>query len=448
MGPLRRAVAALAAVAAGITGTITAGALTASHASAVTAATPAVGVQFHATWSDYTSAQRIQVLDELAAAHIGWVRVDVGWQTFEEAGKGQYSQWYVDLFDSVVNAAQARGIKVLATLWATPAWANGNKARNVPPTNPADYADIARWAATHYRGRVAAWEVWNEPNLADFWSTADPAQYAAVVKAAYPAFKAGDPAATVVAGVTSANDDAWLARMYQAGAQGSFDVLATHPYQGPSNGIPELADTGHSWILDHLGAVHALMVQNGDGNKPIWATELGWSSHPNTGTEPSWKLGVTEAQQADYTVRTIQFVAAHHPYVTNLFFYTERNQNNNDAQEDNYGILNRDLTPKPVYTALQTFLATTVVTTTTSTTVAPTTTTTAAPTTTTTAAPTTTTTAPTTTTISGTSGTLSTTGVTATGSSTTTNRTSSGGTTKTGGKTRISEKLPVVLIRL
>src|SRR5205814_368429 len=156
-----------------------------------------------------------------------------------------------------------------------------------------------------------------------------------------------------------------------------------------------------AWILDHIRAVHDLMVAKGDGAKPIWATELGWSSHANTGTEPSWALGVTEAQQADYIVRAINFFATTHPYVKNVFWYNERNKATGNVQEDNYGLLHRDLTPKPAYTALQTLLAgstttsststtSSSTTSSTSTTVAPTTTTTAAPTTTTTAAPTTT----------------------------------------------------------
>ena len=353
---LRRCAAAVATLVTSATTAVGLAAATAPPASAA-GALPAVGVQFHATWSDYNDAQRIAVLDKLAAAHIGWVRIDLGWQTFEETGKGQLQQWYVNVADQAINAANARGIKVLASLIGTPAWANGGQANNVPPSNMNDYADFARWAATHFRGRVAAWEVWNEPNQSAFWSTTDPGQYAAMLRAAYPAFKAGDPGATVVGGVVALNDDAWLARMYAAGARGSFDVLSTHPYQGPANAAPEVPDNGQAWVTDHIGAVHTLMVANGDGNKPIWATEIGWSSHANTGSEPTWKLGVSEQQQADFTVRTVQMLATRHPYVTNVFFYNERNKATGDPQEDNYGILRRDLTPKPVYGALQVLLA-------------------------------------------------------------------------------------------
>ena len=356
----------------------------------------AVGVQFHAMWSDYTDAQRLALLDKMAAANIRWVRIDLGWSAFEEAGKGQYSSSQLARFDMLVNAANARGVNILGTLWRSPGWANGNQSANTPPTNAADFGNFAGFMANRYKGRVPAWEIWNEPNSSSFMTGADPAKYASLVKAAYPAIKAADPAATVVMGALQKNDDPWLAKVYDNGVRGFYDVLSVHPYQGPSNAAPEIIDDGHIWLLDHVGAVRNLMVARGDGDKKIWATELGWSSHSNTGSEPSWKLGVTAAQQADYSVRVLQWFAARHSYITNVFFYNERNKVTGDAQEDNYGILNRDLSDKPVYTALKTLLGGTGTvdgggSTTTTTAPAPTTTTTAP-------APTTTTTAPSTTT--------------------------------------------------
>jgi hypothetical protein len=354
MNWIRKALSAttLVAVSLGVAPVLSA--VTATPAAA--ASIPAVGVQFHATWADYNDAQRIAVLDALAAAKVGWVRIDLGWRAFEETGKGQIAQWQVDLVDKVVNQARARGIKVLGTVLDTPAWANGGGGTNVPPSNVNDYADFMRWMAAHFKGRVSAWELWNEPNLSDFWSTKDPTSYASLVKAAYPAIKSQDPGALVVAGVVSGNDDPWLARMYNAGAGGSFDVLSVHPYQGPADGPPETADGGNTWQMDHVRAVHNLMVARGDGAKQLWATEYGWSSHANTGSEPSWKKGVTEQQQADYLVRSITWFGNAHPYVSNVFWYNEREKATGDPQEDGYGILRRNLTPKPAYTALAALL--------------------------------------------------------------------------------------------
>ena len=316
---------------------------------------PAFGVQFHATWSDYSDAQRLEVLDKLADAGVKWVRVDMGWASFQEDSRNSFTQYHVDKADWIVDQARARGIKVLAMLWRTPEWANNGAGTEVPPTDPADYGRIARWAAEHFKGRVSAWEVWNEPNL-DYFFDGTPAEYVKLLKASYSQFKAGDPDAKVVLGGPSYNDTDWLEKVYAAGAQGYFDVMSTHPYQGVADAPPEKPDDGTIWTLSHVEAVHDLMVENGDGGKKIWFTEYGWSSHPNQPGYPNWRRGVTEQQQGEFLVRSIKYVRDNFPYVTNMFWYNERNRDTGDEQLDNYGLMYRNLTPKPAFRAMKDYL--------------------------------------------------------------------------------------------
>ena len=99
------------------------------------------------------------------------------------------------------------------------------------------------------------------------------------------------------------------------------------------------------------------MVRNGDADKPIWFTEFGWSSHENWNGAPNWQLGVTPDQQGQYLVRAIQYTKAHYPYVSNMFWYGERNQTGADPQNANYGLLTNDLSEKPAYWALKNYLA-------------------------------------------------------------------------------------------
>jgi len=310
----------------------------------------------HPVFSTNTDAQRIEVLNKLQAAGVKWVRIDLGWASLQESGPNSYSKWYVDLADSVVNAARARGIDVLATLWTSPSWANGGGAVRVPPTDAGDYARAAQWAAAHFRGRVAAWEIWNEPNLSDFFS-GTPAQYAALLRAAYPAVKAGDPNAQVVLGGPSSNDVAWLRQVYAAGIKDSFDIMSTHPYQGMADAPPELADDGQKWNLTHVAAVHDLMVQQGDGAKSIWFTEFGWSSHDNPSGVENWNRGVSLQQQGDYLVRAHRYAATNYPYVRAMFWYKElAYPGSPDVHEEGYALLNSDLTERPVYWALKSYL--------------------------------------------------------------------------------------------
>ena len=315
---------------------------------------PVTGVQFHGMWSDYTWEQRIEVLDKMAAAGMKWVRVDMGWGSFQENGPDSYSQWYIDRADRVVNEARARGLNVLATIWWTPGWANGNAGRETPPTDPQAYGRFAGWAADHFKGRVAAWEIWNEPNDGFFKGTA--ADYAKLLKAAYPAIKAADPASKVVFGGPTHNDAAWIEKVYEAGGAGNFDVMATHPYTGPSDLAPEAPDDGNKWRIAHVAVVYDLMKKWGDGDKKIWFTEFGWSSHPTQPGAPNWMNGVTLEQQADYMVRALRYIGSNFPYVTNVFWYNERNTDTGNIHTDNFGLLYRDLTPKPAYLAIKAFL--------------------------------------------------------------------------------------------
>ena len=297
------------------------------------------------------------MLDRLAAAGVRWVRMDVGWDGIEDLAKGARNPWYLGMIDRCVNEANLRGIKVLATLWLTPRWANGGASNRTAPTNPQDYADFARWAAAHFRGRIAAWEVWNEPDPHQAFWIGTTSQYVSLLRAAYPAFKAGDPAAPVLLGGPSSNDDSWIRQVYSLGAKGSFDILATHPYQGQADAPPEHADDGNRWWFTHLPAVRRVMEDYGDAAKPIWFTEFGWSTHTNTSTTPVWELGVTPQQQADYALRAWRYTRDNYPYVPVMFWYKERaNPTSTNAHQEGYGLLDPTLTPRPIYTALQTLL--------------------------------------------------------------------------------------------
>lgn len=313
----------------------------------------AFGTQFHCTWSVWSNAARIGTLDKLQAAGVKWVRIDVAWDGMEEAHKGHRNAWYIGMVDFCVDEARKRGMEVLLTLWLTPSWANGGQSTMVPPTNPQDYADFARWAAGHFRGRVAAWEIWNEPDQRGFWNGSTE-QYVALVKAAYPAFKAGAPESLVVLAGPSSNDDGLVRRWYQLGVKGSFDVLATHPYQGMGDAPPEAPDTGHRWWLSHAPSVKAVMDEYGDGSKPIWFTEMGWSAHENWAGIENWQRGVTQAVQADYLVRSIAYVRSRFPFVGVMFWYKDRAlPSSTDVVQQGYALLDANAAERPAYVALK-----------------------------------------------------------------------------------------------
>jgi polysaccharide biosynthesis protein PslG len=313
---------------------------------------PEVGAQFHAIWDFQTDASRIAVLDKLKAARIQWVRIDVAWGGIESASKGSRNLWYLAKVDHAIGQAHARGIKVLVMLWWTPPWANGNRSVYAPPNNPQDYADFARWMAERYAGKVQAYEVWNEPDPAQTFWQGTQQQYVDLIRAAYPAFHAGDPRTRVVLGGPTWNNDRWIRGLYNLGVKGSFDVLATHPYQGKADEPPEHADDGNPWWFTHLPAVRKVQSDFAD-LKPIWFTEFGWSQHANAANEPNWSRGVTAQQQADYAIRALNYTKANYPYVEVAFWYKEQPRpGGTDVHQEGFGLMNADLSARPVYTAL------------------------------------------------------------------------------------------------
>ena len=108
--------------------------------------------------------------------------------------------------------------------------------------------------------------------------------------------------------------------------------------------------------MTHVKAVHELMARHGDGAKPIWFTEFGWSVHDNTSTMAAWQRGVTADVQAQYIVRAVTLVRARYPYVQRMFWYKERAFRGDDFHQAGYGLLKNDLSPRPSYWALKSLL--------------------------------------------------------------------------------------------
>ena len=119
---------------------------------------------------------------------------------------------------------------------------------------------------------IRAWQVWNEPSLPAYWPTGpSPAGYARLLAATARAIRRSDPQATIVsAGLPQTRIGVPFGRfaegLYRAGAAGSFDVLAIHPYARDAAGV-----------VAAVAEARRVMDRNGD-RSPIWVTEIGWAS--------------------------------------------------------------------------------------------------------------------------------------------------------------------------
>jgi hypothetical protein len=325
---------------------------------------PLAGVQTHLLWEGVWNADMNRQLDLVKRSGAAITRVDVGWASVQQGGPGRLERWYLDRLDAVVAGADRRGLKLLLTFMNTPCWASTAPAsvkrgcagawwsRGVSayaPTDPARYADAIGMLAARYRGRVAGWEIWNEPNLADFFRAPDPAAaYAALVKSAYPAVKAADPAALVVAGSLSQSDAAFTQALYDDGIKGSFDALSIHPYSDDASPLDARsnADRRVSFIRG-VPAVRQVMVRNRDAG-PIWLTESGWSTAQVRTPDP-WRNGVSEADQARFLGLQMQ-QAAKWPWVRATIWYDLVDDGGDPAELlGHYGLRRTDGTAKPAW---------------------------------------------------------------------------------------------------
>src|SRR3954451_832783 len=301
------------------------------------------------------------------------VRIFALWRDLEPGAKGDYPpataglQALSGVYDTAIRQLNAAGAKPLFVVTEAPAWASGSADVNVAPNNPQDFADFLKKFAAHNKavGNVAGYEIWNEPDENIFWHPSpDATKYTAMLRAAYTAIKSVDTTAPVIAGPMTGNDYTWLEQLYAAGAQGAFDVVAVHTDTACLDRGPDEFYRENNLLarFTSLGSrtVHDTRAAHGDGDKPIWMSELGWSSTnggPTSCTRGQWAAqkpsGVSEAAPAQY-LRQAYACLANDPYVTEADWFTLRDTTTEPVDELNhYGLLRADGSPKPALSAFR-----------------------------------------------------------------------------------------------
>lgn len=347
----------------------------AAVAAAPVAAAPAgfgYGIQVHAPDGDQ------RAIDAVGDIGFNWVKQQVEWFRYE----GSQGNASFGGLDNLVNQANAKGINVMFSVAKAPDWARaGNSDRGVagPPADPATMASFMGRMAEHFRGRVKAYEVWNEQNLHYEWGNEplSAGRYVQLLCASYHAIKAADPGAVVVSGALTptginngqAIDDVnYLGQMYAAGLRGCANAVGAHPsgYNKPATAgvgwsAPGKTDfSGHRsfYFQGTMLAYRNVMARYGDGGKKIWATEFGWASVENMGAGPAPGYGYaaqnSEGDQAQYLVdafnmaRRWGFVGP--MFVWNLNFAPVAG---NADEKAAFSIVRNDWAPRPAYERLK-----------------------------------------------------------------------------------------------
>ena len=281
------------------------------------------------------------------ALHARVVRTEVPWSALEPEGPGQIDPPALAFADRLVSDSCADGIKVIMTVEGTPCWASSapasllracksrgsSKANAWPPRDPTDYAIFVAYLAKRYGTRLAAIEIWNEPDQANqlyFAGPEKPQRYAAILRVAYPAIKQANPNVPVLAGSLVGSNGVFLRDLYAAGIKGYYDGLSVHFY---------------NLTLGALRSIHEVQLANGD-TKPIWLNEFGWSScYPQHRTQQEQACVTAQAQAGNLT-STFRSLART-PYVAAAIVYKLQ-----DSAQEEFGALSSSGARKPAFAAL------------------------------------------------------------------------------------------------
>ena len=267
-------------------------------------------------------------------------------------------QFHWEATDRVVAGAEYYGLDLVVRLDQHPAWVSEvDLALNAPPEKLADYRDFVQRVAERYRGRIRAYIIWNEPNLAIEWGgqPPDPVGFTKLLQVGYEAVKAGDPEALVVAaGLAPTNsneaqamdDRLFLQAMYRAGASAYFDVLGAHPYSFGQAPAASESDSNYP-AFRRLAELRAIMVENGDRHKPVWITEMGWTIDP---PRDQTDIRVSLEQQATYLVESLELIRREWPWVELITVWNLSRPMLGDPF-GGYSLLDESGQPRPAYEA-------------------------------------------------------------------------------------------------
>ncbi len=314
----------------------------------------------NAELTQYSSEELTKQLNLMRAAHITWVRQFVRWDEIQpQSGEYDWSQW-----DQITAAfAGDPDLQLIAVIVNSPSWAREVDSPIAPPSDPQPYADFAQAFAKRYGQIINYYQIWDEPNLIEALGGQQPrpTQYAAMLEAAYTAIHSADPQATVISGAlaptteqgpNNINEMKYLRDLYALDADRYFDAVGAKPY-GFNDSPEERLVRDENLNFSRVVFLREIMVENGDGQKPIWASGWGWNSLPENWTgAPSIWGSVTERQQIDFTLSALNRVEREWPWMTAMILHQWQPYQPEDNPEWGFSLLAPDGTPKPLYTAL------------------------------------------------------------------------------------------------
>ncbi|MCA9868438.1 MAG: cellulase family glycosylhydrolase, partial [Anaerolineales bacterium] len=325
------------------------------------------------------------LLRHLEALDAGWVKVQVSWK-LHEPRPGEYSEELFGELDRLVAGANGQSVKVLLSVSKAPEWSRTVTEMDGPPADYGQFEAFMHYLATRYAGQVAAYELWNEPNLQREWNgtALSAADFVELMRRGAAGVRSADPAALIISGapattgindgVNAIDDRVYFGAMLAAGVAGIVDGVGVHPYGWANPPDSRAADatqvsSSHNnhpsfFFADTLEDYHAMLVAAGAAGTQLWPTEFGWGTFEGIVTEDGapaapppgseFMADNSEWEQAVYTLRA--YAMAHERewvgpmFLWNLNFTAALGP---EFQEVGYSLLRFDESRRPVYRALE-----------------------------------------------------------------------------------------------
>jgi len=278
-------------------------------------------------------------------AGIAAIRDEVGWSAIERE-KGKLVM--PERLDQYVRSASQAGLDVMLILdYSNRFYDDGDRPRSAEAIE--GFCRYAEFVVRHFGKDVGFYEIWNEWDIgiglrSPYNVGGSPEDYVKLLKAVYPRIKSADPDVTVIGGGSTSGGvkKGWLEKIIKQGALDYCDAVSIHSYNYSSKFPERSPEACSNWMTD---VQKMLRKYNNDVDVPFYVTEMGWPTHVGkAGTEPELS--------ASYLAR-LYLLARTSSSFRGLWWYDFQDDGwKPDHNENNFGIVRPDLTPKPAYCVL------------------------------------------------------------------------------------------------
>ena len=223
---------------------------------------------------------------------VRWILHTFRWSDIEP----EQGEWDFLVYDALVDRNKEAGIKIIGLLAYDNWWIHEgfNGPRYISPQRLPDFLNYVRKTVEHFRGRVDAWCIWNEPN-ANSWRGTDE-EFIELSRQTADAVREVDSEVILLGGAFNRNisgiPEKFIRDLFESGAMDKTDGIAFHPY--------ELNPYRTALLYEKFRNV---VDEYGFGNK-IWVTEVGY---PTGGLYPT---RVQEERFPEYVIKTWVLLAA------------------------------------------------------------------------------------------------------------------------------------------